>query len=159
MYLCIEVFKTKNWVLYNISYLKAVIFSPDFDLNCHLWLLCTSALNPVIVYWGIIIIWMCLVTVTNTVSTFVILWRKYFYVLCSHKEKKNYLRACSMMHRWNQYYVFLHVTLLIPDFDLLYLLITTSYLGIYPEHFFPSFRMDLSILFKVLHAFLVFLIS
>lgn len=58
-------------------------------------------------------------------------------------RKKNYLRACSMMHRWNQYYVFLHVTLLIPDFDLLYLLIT----------------MDLSILFKVLHAFLVFLNS
>jgi len=59
-----------------------------------------------------------------------------------------------------QYCVFLHVTLLTPSFDLLCLLnITTPYLGVHPEHFFPSFRMDLSILFKVLHAFLVFPIS
>lgn len=51
---------------------------------------------------------------------------------------KMYLRACSMVHGWKQSYVFLHVTLFIPSFDLLYLLnMTTSYLGIQTEHFFP----------------------
>lgn len=49
---------------------------------------------------------------------------------------KMYLRSCSMVHGWKQSYVFLHVTLLTPSFDLLYLLnMTTSYLGIYTEHF------------------------
>jgi len=70
------------------------------------------------------------------------------------------MRARSVVHGWKQYYVFLHATLLTPDFGLLYLLnITTSYMGIYPEHFFPSFHMDLSILCKILHASLVFPIS
>lgn len=102
------------------------------------------------------------IKITNTVSAFIILWRKNFYVLCSHKIKKNkrYLRTCSTMHGWKQYCVFLHVTLLTSNFDLLYLLnITTLELGIYPEHFFPSFHMDLSILLKILHAFLVFPVS
>lgn len=79
------------------------------------------------------------------------------YIMQPQAKKKKYLRACSVMHGWKQYCVFLHVTLFTPNFDLRYLLnVTTSFLGIFPEHFFPSLRMDLSILFKVLHAFLVF---
>lgn len=82
---------------------------------------------------------------------------KKVFLFIMQPQRKMYLRTCSMVHGWKQSYVFLHVTLLTPSFDLLYLLnITTSYLEIYTEYFLPSLCTDLSILSQTFLYYLNF---